>query len=282
MGQGHPAGRHQGAVKAVRLLSGGAAHGLVEQVRPAFEAATGCTIDGVFGAVGAMKARLLSGEPADLLVLSRALIDELAHVGHVAAPSVRDIGAVPTAVALRTADTPPALDTAGDLRTALREADEIHFPDPELSTAGVHFAKVMRELGLWEPLADRLRPAPNGATAMSRARRLDERKTHRLHPGDRDPVDAGHRRRRTAAAGLRAGDDLHLRRHRPRRGAARGGVADRPADERRRPRCASTAGFQLIRGLPRLTARRQTWPQPPARREQTWPSSKPNVTGRCS
>ena len=50
-------------MKTVRLLSGGAAHGLVEQVRPAFEAATGCTIDGVFGAVGAMKARLLSGGP---------------------------------------------------------------------------------------------------------------------------------------------------------------------------------------------------------------------------
>jgi molybdate transport system substrate-binding protein len=154
-------------VKTVRLLSGGAAHGLVEQVRPAFEAKTGCTIDGVFGAVGAMKARLLSGEPADLLVLSRALIDELAHVGHVLAPSIKDIGAVPTAVAVRTGDVSPALDTAGDLRTALREADEIHFPDPELATAGIHFAKVMRDLGLWEPLADRLRPAPNGAAAMS-------------------------------------------------------------------------------------------------------------------
>ena len=30
----------------------------------------------------------------------------------------------------------------------------------------VPFAKVMRELGVWEPLADRLRPAPNGAMAM--------------------------------------------------------------------------------------------------------------------
>ena len=154
-------------MKVVRLLSGGAAEGLVEQVRPAFEAKTGCTIDGVFGAVGAMKARLLSGEPADLLILSRSLIDELAQVGHVSAPSVKDIGAVPTAVAVRTGDAPPVLDTAGDLRAALREADEIHFPDPELSTAGIHFAKVMRELGLWEALADRLRPAPNGAAAMS-------------------------------------------------------------------------------------------------------------------
>lgn len=154
-------------MKAVRLLSGGAAQGLVDSVRPAFEARTGCTIDGAFGAVGAMKARLLSGEPADLLILSRALIDELAKVGHVAAPTVRDIGAVPTAVAVRVGDAPPALGTAGDLRAALREADEIHFPDAELSTAGVHFAKVMRDLGVWDELAGRRRAAPNGATAMA-------------------------------------------------------------------------------------------------------------------
>jgi molybdate transport system substrate-binding protein len=153
-------------VRAVRLLSGGAAQGLVEQVRPAFEASTGCTIDGVFGAVGAMKARLLSGEPADLLILSRTLIDELARVGHALPASMRDIGDVPTAVAVRSGDPPRRLDTAGDLRDALRAADEIHFPDPELATAGIHFAKVMRDLGVWDELAERRRPAPNGATAM--------------------------------------------------------------------------------------------------------------------
>lgn len=153
-------------MKAVRILSGGAAQGLVESVRPAFEAKTGRTIDGVFGAVGAMKARLLSGEPADLLILSRALIDELALAGHVAPASLRDIGEVPTSVAVRAGDAPPRLDTAGDLRDTLRAADEIHFPDPELATAGIHFAKVMRELGVWDELADRRRPAPNGATAM--------------------------------------------------------------------------------------------------------------------
>ena len=78
---------------------------------------------------------------------------------------------------------------------------------------------------------------------------VDEHKTDRLHPGDRDPVDAGHRRRSTAAAGLRAGDDLHLRRHRSRSDARRGGVADRPADERHRPRCASRARIWLTRSI---------------------------------
>ncbi|MBI2739080.1 MAG: substrate-binding domain-containing protein [Rhodospirillales bacterium] len=154
-------------MKAVRILSGGAAQGLVESVRAGFEAQSGCTIDGVFGAVGAMKARLLSGEPADLLILSRALIDELARAGHVVPASIRDIGEVPTSVAVRSGEAPPRLDTAGDLRDALRAADEIHFPDPELATAGIHFAKVMRDLGVWDELRKRLRPAPNGATAMA-------------------------------------------------------------------------------------------------------------------
>ena len=153
-------------MKTLRILSGGAAQGLVEAVRPAFEAKTNCTIDAVFGAVGAMKARLLSGEPADLLILSRALIDELAHVGHVVPASIRDAGTVPTSVAMRNGDAPPALATPDDLRAALRAADEIHFPDPELSTAGIHFATVLRDLGLWDPLVSRLRPAPTGATAM--------------------------------------------------------------------------------------------------------------------
>jgi molybdate transport system substrate-binding protein len=153
-------------MKALRLLSGGAAQGLVEAVRPAFEATSGCIIDGVFGAVGAMKARLLSGEPADILILSRALIDELAGVGHVALASVRDIGTVPTSVAIRTGDAMPTVASAEELRTALSAADEIHFPDPELATAGIHFAKVLRELGLWDLLGNRLRLAPNGATAM--------------------------------------------------------------------------------------------------------------------
>jgi molybdate transport system substrate-binding protein len=153
-------------MKTLRILSGGAAEGLVEALRPGFEATTGCAIDGVFGAVGAMKARLLSGEPADLVILSRALIDELALVGHVVAASARDIGVVQTAIAVRRGDVLPTVGSPQELREILRVADEIHLPDPVLATAGIHFAKVLRELGIWDEVAGRLKPAPNGTTAM--------------------------------------------------------------------------------------------------------------------
>ena len=52
------------------------------------------------------------------------------------------------------------------MRTALRAADAIYFPDPKLATAGIHFAKVLDRLGIRSELEPRLRPFPNGATAM--------------------------------------------------------------------------------------------------------------------
>ena len=152
--------------RTIRVLSGGAAQGLVEAVRGELESRTGLRIDGTFGAVGAMKARLLAGEPADLVILSRALIDELARDGHLRAESLRDIGSVQTAIAVRAGDPAPAVGTADQLRQTLESADEIHFPDPEQATAGIHFATVMRSLGLRQSAVQRLRPAPNGATAM--------------------------------------------------------------------------------------------------------------------
>ena len=52
------------------ILSGGAAQGLVAALARQFEAETGCGIAGTFGAVGAMRDKLLAGEPADLLILT--------------------------------------------------------------------------------------------------------------------------------------------------------------------------------------------------------------------
>jgi molybdate transport system substrate-binding protein len=67
---------------------------------------------------------------------------------------------------VRAGDAAPAARDANDLRTALLAADAIHFPDPKLATAGIHFAKVLAELGIADAVAGRLRPHPNGATAM--------------------------------------------------------------------------------------------------------------------
>ena len=148
------------------LLSGGAAQGLVTALAPQFKAETGADIDATFGAVGAMRDKLLAGAPADMLILTASLIAELTQAGGVAAGSAAELGAVATGVAVRSGDPAPAIGDADALRAALRAADGIYFPDPKLATAGIHFAKTLERLGIADEVAGRLRMFPNGAAAM--------------------------------------------------------------------------------------------------------------------
>lgn len=150
----------------VILLSGGAAHGVVDALAAQFRVETGAEIVGTFGPVGAMKDKLLAGEPADLVILTRALIAELAAAGHVLADPCADLGRVRTGVAVKHGDPVPDVSSAPALRAALLAAKEIYFPDPERATAGIHFAKVLDRLGVREALAPRLRPHASGAAAM--------------------------------------------------------------------------------------------------------------------
>jgi molybdate transport system substrate-binding protein len=158
----------------VRLLSGGAAHSVVGALAEPFRTETGYEIDGTFSAVGAMRDKLLAGEPADLVILTRKLVDELVASGHVAAVPRADLGVVRTGVAVRAGDPLPDVSGAAALRGSLLAAQGVYFPDPKLATAGIHFAAILAKLGVADELAARLRTFPNGAAAMHALARATE------------------------------------------------------------------------------------------------------------
>ena len=159
---------------SLHLLSGGAAQGLVRQLQASFEANSSLQLDATFGAVGAMKQRLLEGAACDVLILTQALIDGLVQSGQVMASSDRKLGIVKTGIAVKAGTPWPEVDTAERLRQALRKATGIYFPDPQLATAGIHFMKVLNELGIASEVAERLRSFPNGATAMKAMAECDD------------------------------------------------------------------------------------------------------------
>lgn len=150
----------------LNILSGGAAQGLVASLAPQFKALTGLGIAGEFGAVGAMADKLRAGTPADILILTAALIAKLAGENLVVSASISDIGVVETAMAVRTGDSLVSVRDAASLRDALLAADAIFVPDTKVSTAGIHVAKVLQQLGIADEVSARLKIFPNGATAM--------------------------------------------------------------------------------------------------------------------
>jgi molybdate transport system substrate-binding protein len=148
------------------ILSGGAAQGLVASLKPKFKALTGFDIDGEFGAVGAMTDKLRKGAPADIVILTTKIIAELVKESRLTGASVADIGLVETAIAVRAGDPLVSINDAASLRAALLAADAIFVPDTRASTAGIHVAKVLAQLGIADEVAARLKIHPNGATAM--------------------------------------------------------------------------------------------------------------------
>lgn len=150
----------------LKILSAGAAQGVVTGLAGEFRAQTGYELECSFGAVGAMKEKLLAGAAADIIILTRALIDGLAADGKVLAEGSADLGRVRTGVAVRVGDTLPTIENADALRRTLLAAEGVYFPDPQKATAGIHFARVLESLGIRQALDARLRTFPNGATAM--------------------------------------------------------------------------------------------------------------------
>ena len=122
----------------LKILSGGAANGLVTRLTPAFTEATGMGITGDFGAVGGMRDRVLEGEAVDLIILTRKIVDELAAGGHVDPATVTDVGRVATAVAVREGEAMPDVSSPDALKAALTSADAIYVADMVKATAGIH------------------------------------------------------------------------------------------------------------------------------------------------
>jgi molybdate transport system substrate-binding protein len=150
----------------LNFLCAGAAQGLVKALQDRFTADTGASVQGRFGAVGAMKEALLAGEPCDVMIVTGAMIDALCADGALRAETRTPLGRVRTGIAVRSGSPLPDVATPEALKAALLAADSVYFPDAVRATAGIHFANVMRELGILGTLEPRFRTYPAGAIAM--------------------------------------------------------------------------------------------------------------------
>jgi molybdate transport system substrate-binding protein len=131
-----------------------------------FEAETGVPVEFDFGAVGALRDRVLAGEPADLLVVTPAIIMTLEAEQRVRAGSRVDLGRVGGGIAVRVGDPLPAIDTPDALEQALLDADEVYYADPAVATAGAALMRIVDTLGIGDEVRAKGHIASGGKAAM--------------------------------------------------------------------------------------------------------------------
>ena len=151
----------------LNIFCAGAGQAVVSRLAAEMERESGLHFNAEYGAVGAMKAQVLSGAATDIVVLTAALIDELIAVSEIDVATRVDLGKVGTGVAVRTGTPQADVGSVDRLREQVLAATRIVCPDPAVATAGKVVLKVLDQLGVAAEVTPRLQYFPNGYAAMA-------------------------------------------------------------------------------------------------------------------
>jgi molybdate transport system substrate-binding protein len=145
----------------LKVLSTVALTPALDELKPKFES-SGNRLTIVYNTIAELKKRIEGGETADVIILSRPILDDFATQGKVKQGSVVSIGASYVAVGVRAGATPPDISTAEKLKAALLATKSISYADPSKGGAsGIYFAKVLDRLGITEQMKAKTTLVPN-------------------------------------------------------------------------------------------------------------------------
>jgi len=138
----------------IKVLAGSAVETAMSEFIPAFERASGHKVTHDFnGAIGQMTERVLSGEPADVVIVSAAQIDRLLNVGKVVDGTRREITKVAIGVFVRKGAPKPDIASVAAFKRAMLMAKSIGWNDPAAGApVSLHMIGVLQRLGIAEEM----------------------------------------------------------------------------------------------------------------------------------
>jgi molybdate transport system substrate-binding protein len=149
--------------ESVRVLSTLALRGAIDALAGQYQAAGGTRIDADFAPTLALLDRLRAGEAADVVILTREGLDEVAREGRVAAESCVDLARSFVGVAVKAGASHPDISTEASLRAALLAARAVAYS--RLGASGILFAQLIERLGIAADINARAVIIPQGFTA---------------------------------------------------------------------------------------------------------------------
>ncbi|ANW02454.1 substrate-binding domain-containing protein [Bradyrhizobium icense] len=147
----------------VRMLSTLALKGAVHSLAGRYQAAGGARIDADFAPTLALLERLRAGEAADVVILTREGLDEVAREGRLVAETCVDLARSFVGIAVKAGTAHPDIATEAALRAALLGARSVAYS--RLGASGILFATLIEQLGIASDVNARAQIIPQGFTA---------------------------------------------------------------------------------------------------------------------
>jgi molybdate transport system substrate-binding protein len=169
----------------IRVFSANGVKAVVGDLAPRFAEATSIRPAVRFGEAGEVREWILSGEAFELAFLPAATLAELAQLGRIDPRSVVEIARTDVGMGVRAGAAKPDTGSTEGFRRSLIAAHGIVITDPDSGgVSGVHFAGVLRHLGIVDALAPRLiltRGALNAALVARGEADLAVQLAHEIH-----------------------------------------------------------------------------------------------------
>jgi molybdate transport system substrate-binding protein len=135
------------------VLSTGAYLPVLRALAPSYEAG-GNHLAITNDTAGAVLAKVQSGAPFDVVVLTPGAIDELIRAGKLAAGSRADLAQVGVGVVVRKGAPHPAIATVDEFRASLLAAPSVAYIDPKSGgSSGIYVAGLLQRLGIADQVA---------------------------------------------------------------------------------------------------------------------------------
>lgn len=147
----------------VRVLSTLALKGAVRRLAGGYQAASGTRIDSDFAPTLALLERLRGGETADVVILTKEALDDLAADGTVVADSCADLARSFVGIAVKAGAHHPDIATEQALRTTLLGARSVAYS--HIGASGILFARLIERIGIASEINASATIIPSGFTA---------------------------------------------------------------------------------------------------------------------
>jgi molybdate transport system substrate-binding protein len=137
----------------VKVLTSVALKSVLDELAPVFEKKTGDKLVIDYGLAAELKKRIEGGERADLIILTRAMMEDLLKQNKLTADGLVNIAGTPVAVAARAGAAKPDIRTVEAFKAALLATKSIVYADPAKGgLSGVVAARAIERLGIAEQM----------------------------------------------------------------------------------------------------------------------------------
>ena len=175
------AGAARADAAELHVLSAGAVRSIVTDLAAAFEKETGHTVKLTFGTVGVIKSKLASADPADVAIMTDTALDEMTRQGVVRQGTWAMVGRTGIGVGVRDGAPKPDIGSPEAFKQALLSAKSLTYVDPAAgATSGIHFAGVLKQLGIADAVKSKTTLVPGGYPAELVAKGEAEMVVHQI------------------------------------------------------------------------------------------------------